>query len=257
MEPQTTNQMMSEPEQKCPWYQPLCKVTPVSKYLAMAIFVALPFIGGYVGYQFALIEYSGISYGKSRDTEIIIKTDNTNLEVLNNSDDIVEMNNPRFEDPSIFGNQQTLYEDYNLSTNELFQKHFSTSGDFNTSRIQPVPLSGIYGGGGTLEFIPSKDIFLTGEATVTFEEYFNSWLLQFVPDSDSIGKIPQLKSIENISFSFVSPEVLCQKIKCDRAIGTYKLKLKVFNPTLYYEVIPSDTGAFKYNLRADTFEVIQ
>ncbi len=37
----------------CPWYQPLCKVTPVSKYLAMAVFIILPFIGAYVGYQLA------------------------------------------------------------------------------------------------------------------------------------------------------------------------------------------------------------
>ncbi len=37
----------------CPWYQPLCKVTPVSKYLAMLVFIILPFIGAYVGYQLA------------------------------------------------------------------------------------------------------------------------------------------------------------------------------------------------------------
>ena len=38
-------------EQKCPWYQPLCQVTPLSKYLALGIFVALPFVGGYIGYR--------------------------------------------------------------------------------------------------------------------------------------------------------------------------------------------------------------
>ncbi len=32
---------------------PLCKVTPVSKYLAMLVFIILPFIGAYVGYQLA------------------------------------------------------------------------------------------------------------------------------------------------------------------------------------------------------------
>jgi hypothetical protein len=37
----------------CPWYQLLCQVTPVSKYLAMFIFVAMPFVGGYVGYRLA------------------------------------------------------------------------------------------------------------------------------------------------------------------------------------------------------------
>ncbi len=32
---------------------PLKKVTPVSKYLAMALFVILPFLGGYIGYTLA------------------------------------------------------------------------------------------------------------------------------------------------------------------------------------------------------------
>ena len=31
----------------------LHKVTPLSKYLALVLFVALPFIGGWVGYQYA------------------------------------------------------------------------------------------------------------------------------------------------------------------------------------------------------------
>ena len=53
MPPQIPNQVTSDSLQKCPWYQPLCKVTPLSKYLAMAIFIALPFVGGYVGYRLA------------------------------------------------------------------------------------------------------------------------------------------------------------------------------------------------------------
>jgi hypothetical protein len=40
-------------EDTCPWYQPLCKVTPVSKYLAMIIFILMPFVGGYIGYRLA------------------------------------------------------------------------------------------------------------------------------------------------------------------------------------------------------------
>jgi hypothetical protein len=35
----------------CPWYQPLCQVTPLSKYLALVIFIAMPFVGGYLGYK--------------------------------------------------------------------------------------------------------------------------------------------------------------------------------------------------------------
>ena len=45
MEPQ-----INEPESVI---APLKKVTPLSKYLAMALFVALPFIGGWIGYMYA------------------------------------------------------------------------------------------------------------------------------------------------------------------------------------------------------------
>jgi hypothetical protein len=31
----------------------LTTVTPLSKYLAMVLFIILPFVGGYVGYTFA------------------------------------------------------------------------------------------------------------------------------------------------------------------------------------------------------------
>jgi hypothetical protein len=42
----------------CPWYQPLCNVTPLSKYLAMVIFILMPFVGAYVGYEYALTNES-------------------------------------------------------------------------------------------------------------------------------------------------------------------------------------------------------
>ena len=35
------------------WYQPLCRATSLSKILAAIIFIVMPFIGGYVGYQLA------------------------------------------------------------------------------------------------------------------------------------------------------------------------------------------------------------
>ena len=53
-EPNLTSNTVTTTEQKCAWYDPLCKVTPLSKYLALAIFVLLPFVGAYVGYQHGL-----------------------------------------------------------------------------------------------------------------------------------------------------------------------------------------------------------
>lgn len=40
-------------EQQIRRFQNLHKVTPLSKYLAMALFVALPFLGGWIGYTYA------------------------------------------------------------------------------------------------------------------------------------------------------------------------------------------------------------
>lgn len=61
-------------EQKCSWYQPLCKVTRVSKYLALVIFIALPFVGGYVGYQLAaerVVEIPIAVSNNSKDTPLV------------------------------------------------------------------------------------------------------------------------------------------------------------------------------------------
>lgn len=48
MEPQNNDQVTIEDSKNA-----LHKVTPLSKYLAMIIFIASPFIGGWIGYQYA------------------------------------------------------------------------------------------------------------------------------------------------------------------------------------------------------------
>lgn len=53
MPPQPIESFASTGIKTCPWYEPLCNVTPLSKYLAFTIFITLPFIGGYVGYKLA------------------------------------------------------------------------------------------------------------------------------------------------------------------------------------------------------------
>jgi len=62
---------VTESEQKCPWYQPLCKVTRVSKYLALVIFIAAPFVGGYVGYQLALDKPAATVYIQAPTTTTV------------------------------------------------------------------------------------------------------------------------------------------------------------------------------------------
>jgi hypothetical protein len=47
------NETYAQEEEKVEQKSQLHQVTPLSKYLAMALFVILPFVGGYVGYQLA------------------------------------------------------------------------------------------------------------------------------------------------------------------------------------------------------------
>ncbi len=68
MEPQT-----NEPESVI---EPLKKVTPLSKYLAMALFIALPFLGGLVGYRLAperMVEVP-VSSNKVAEVESMVNT---------------------------------------------------------------------------------------------------------------------------------------------------------------------------------------
>ncbi len=51
---------------------PLQKVTPLSKYLALSLFIILPFLGGYIGYNLApekiVIQEVSISSAKESNT---------------------------------------------------------------------------------------------------------------------------------------------------------------------------------------------
>ena len=66
MNPEDTHKAQLESK-----FQNIHKVTPLSKYLAMILFVTLPFIGGWVGYTFTpekVIEIEKVIY-KSHQTE--------------------------------------------------------------------------------------------------------------------------------------------------------------------------------------------
>jgi hypothetical protein len=99
MEPQTTNQMMSESEQKCPWYQPLCKVTPVSKYLAMVIFILLPFVGGYVGYTYSQNSIESILIDASNNTLLPKTVGNEDLN-YESKESLIDTSKPAGDDMS-------------------------------------------------------------------------------------------------------------------------------------------------------------
>jgi len=52
-------------------FSPLHKVTPLSKYLAMALFVVLPFIGGWIGYTYAPEKIVEVDRLVIREVEVV------------------------------------------------------------------------------------------------------------------------------------------------------------------------------------------
>lgn len=72
MEPENFNQEVEQTNQETQ-ANPLHQVTPVSKYLAMALFIVLPFVGGYVGYVYApekVVEIErNVSQGAATESE--------------------------------------------------------------------------------------------------------------------------------------------------------------------------------------------
>ena len=58
------------------------KVTPLSKYLAMIIFIAMPFIGGYLGYKYAPEKVMHIEAGNGGTTLKAENTPNLTAETL-------------------------------------------------------------------------------------------------------------------------------------------------------------------------------
>lgn len=88
-------------------------VTPLSKYLAMTLFIALPFVGGYVGYSFApekivevenIIEVEKVAEVVTQSTETHLEEESLDVSTYINTD-----LGFTFEYPSEFGD---LYTDY-------------------------------------------------------------------------------------------------------------------------------------------------
>lgn len=70
--------MEIEPQPELDSKSPLLKVTPLSKYLAMALFIVMPFVGGWIGYRYApekIVEVDQIVY-KDPSNNITVNANN-------------------------------------------------------------------------------------------------------------------------------------------------------------------------------------
>lgn len=108
MEPENNNQN----EEKMKQTSRLQQVTPLSKYLAMALFIALPFLGAWIGYEFAPekvvevvkeIEVEKVFEKQDLDKEKLKETVDANLpaEYLSSNYRVVSaVENPYYSDES-------------------------------------------------------------------------------------------------------------------------------------------------------------
>ncbi len=162
--------------------------------------------------------------------------------------------------------QQSYNEDIKVTEDPLglFNAYFVSAGDF---KVGNVTQSAIYGR--RLHFISDNlDIQLTGMAQVEFDYHYGTWITTFIPDENSVNRIPVLKDGQKVNFLTKTDDTLCrQEFGCknvDEIINgdtvytspVYKTRVKIFNPTLAYEVIPSDAGTPAYTIGFDRLETI-
>ncbi len=167
----------------CPWYQPLCKVTPVSKYLAMAIFILMPFVGGYIGYQLApekVVEVPvTVMQNKMPATEVSMdtpnKTDSDSLQIIS-----CDQGTENIEDLSS-SSIKAVYDSYKGGegnyNNAALQKLISGNGaateiGFHCLLNDGSSLVTVFSGSANaLSIVRLKDSLVTNEASAKIEQF--------------------------------------------------------------------------------------
>ena len=120
-------------------------VTPLSKYLAMILFVTLPFIGGWIGYTYAPEKV--VEVEKIVTNEVPTSSNNWALPTKTPSDEIAISHNKVFNGPLYtFSNSSIpnwyLYQSHRFDFELLVPSNFSvTENDLNSSETMAVPIT--------------------------------------------------------------------------------------------------------------------
>ena len=262
MNPETSKQMVrpvtTEPVTKTP--HPVNQVTPLSKYLAMVIFILMPFVGGYVGYRLApekVVEVpvpvlSGENEIVNQNSSQSLATD-TNQEALDDTN-ISESIQDEAANQGDTGMPEPQLVDRNQSPEKLYKMFFENSGDFILGKVVPVALLGA-----DLEFLSKSETFLEGALKVSYNDMADGWQLEFIPDANSAMKLPQQIKIEKPVFRSMDSVItnICSQIHCDDVSKTYGVKIKVLNPTVRYQVISPDAESLGNTISFATFDIMQ
>jgi len=108
METQISPEQVPEAEKEV-WYTPLCRATPLSKYLAMLIFIIMPFVGFWLGYQYSTVsknEYITLGH----NSENIVQTEANENVTLDNIDASTTLPSDNIDDDSV--EPQPVLSDY-------------------------------------------------------------------------------------------------------------------------------------------------
>ena len=238
-------------EQKFAWYNPLCRVSLFSKYLAMVIFILAPFIGGFVGYEIGL-----------SDSEItpITAIDTSYAPTVNTGDLQFEKTDSDSYIPVDYSAQLKVTE----NPADLFDKYFSSAGEFLVASVTP---SAIYGR--RLHFVSSNaDLYITGAVQVEFNYHYGVWVTRFIPNQISASKMPIFKDGRKTTFESKTEDTLCEVFGCKSiedilsaesvyVSPVYEASVKLYNPTVGYEVVPSDAGTPAYTVGFEKLEIIR
>jgi hypothetical protein len=120
MENETQEEMVTQVEQKSSLYQ----VTPLSKYLALALFVIFPFVGGWIGYTYApekVVEVENVVVQK-------VTAPVQSQSVMYSSDFISEQSSSTkrllLSRQELFANEDGLYNEFALDKNWSYKREW-------------------------------------------------------------------------------------------------------------------------------------
>ncbi len=102
-------QQQSGQVQARPWYAPLTRVTLLSKYLAMTLFIALPFLGFWVGYSVSGLKAPTDPVGITGDDPTIVSsTSDGGDEQSSQRTEVSSSTSPESDTPEYGGGKQVL-----------------------------------------------------------------------------------------------------------------------------------------------------
>ncbi len=208
---------------------PVRQVTSLSKYLALALFVTLPFIGAYVGYQFAPVQQI--------TTTVPVPVTNTdavatNISFQKLSPEVLMF--PMIETPQIKFFKRTESEgaiDITFISNSKYEK---TNAD--------VMLAGM------LEFLPS--------------DFSGEWVGMFTPNAETLNLLPTGEPESLPKYFYISDpgtiSVLCENFDCDNYTSGNVYKAEVsFQPNIItYEVFNRGFDSYPKTVTFTDIEII-